>query len=360
MTVTHRPLPYRILPMLRAENAEVLIHPDDRKFGALLVGSMGSGKTAAMLRMYLNDLRDPDAAIVVLDPKSELSRLCLALTPPDCGKRVWFLDLGHPAFGMSPLRLTGDGQLPIQAAAVAENIVAALLDINENQIFQSSRRYLYHAVIGAIAVANRQQRRTKFEDVYSLLLPMKEDFRNAVAEACADQPDLDQTAEFFRTELPDDLRMAGSAVAQRLDAPRNKVAALTGVPPLRRFFNHPTDIALREIIAARDVLIVDANMGAIGEDNSKACMHFLLRMLHTQMQRQVHLPETDRPRVPLLIDEAHYVAGAENVVDQIATHRRAGLETAFGLQFFAQLGSGSQHEEKIRKGVLNLLQSRFL
>ena len=45
-------------------------------------------------------------------------------------------------------------------------------------------------------------------------------------------------------------------------------------------------------------------------------------MLHSQMQRQVHLPETDRPRVPLLVDEAHYVAGAENVVDQIATHRR--------------------------------------
>ena len=360
MTVAHRPLRYRVLPVLRAENTEVLIHPDDRKFGALLVGSMGSGKTAAMLRMYLNDLRDVDAAIIIMDPKSELSRLCLSLTPPDCPKRVWFLDLGHPAFGMSPLRLTGDGPLPIQAAAIAENVVAALLDINENQIFQSSRRYLYHAVIGAIALAERQERRAKFEDVYSLLLPMKEDFRGAVAEACADQPDLDQTAEFFRSELPDDLRMAGSAVAQRLDAPRNKVAGLTGVPPLRRFFNHPTDISLREILEARDVLIVDANMGAIGEDNSKACMHFLLRTLHSQMQRQVHLPETDRPRVPLLVDEAHYVAGAENVVDQIATHRRAGLETSFGLQYFAQLGSGSQHEEKIRKGVLNLLQSRFL
>jgi hypothetical protein len=360
MTVAHPKLSYPVLPMLRAENAEVLIHPDDRKFGALLVGSMGSGKTAAMLRFFVNDLRDDNAAIVVIDPKSELARLCLALTPPDCPKRIWYLDLGHPAFGMSPLRLSGDEPLPTEAAAIAENIVAALLDINENQIFQSSRRYLYHAVIGAIALAERQQHRPKFEDVYSLLLPLKDDFRTAVAEACADQPDLDQTAAFFRTELPDDLRMARSAVAQRLDAPRNKVAGLTGVPPLRRFFNHPTDIALREIIAARDVLLVDANMGAIGEDNSKACMHFLLRMLHTQMQRQVHLPETDRPRVPLLVDEAHYVADAENVVDQIATHRRAGLETAFGLQYFAQLGSASQHEEKIRKGVLNLLQSRFL
>jgi hypothetical protein len=132
------------------------------------------------------------------------------------------------------------------------------------------------------------------------------------------------------------------------------------VPPLRRFFNHPTDVPLREIIQARDILIVDANMGAIGTENSKACMLFILRMLHAQLQRQVHLPEADRPRVPLLVDEAHYVAGGENVVDQVATHRAAGLEPAFGLQYLAQLGSASEHQQKILKGVLNLLQSRFL
>ena len=76
--VRHRPLPYPLLPVLRASNGAGLIHPDDRKYGALLVGSQGSGKSAAMLRLYLGDLRDDDAAIVVLDPKSELSRLCLA------------------------------------------------------------------------------------------------------------------------------------------------------------------------------------------------------------------------------------------------------------------------------------------
>jgi hypothetical protein len=356
----HRALEYPILPVLRADNAEVLLHPDDRKYGALLIGSMGSGKTAALLRMVLNDIRDENAAPIIIDPKSELSHLCLRLIPPECGKRVWFLDLGRPAFGMSPLRRPGEGPLAIEAAAIAENVVAALSDISENQIFQSSRRYLYHSVIGALAFAQREGRRPRFEDVYSLLRPAKDDFRNKVAEACADQPDLDQTAEFFRSELPDDLKAASSSVTQRLDAPRNKISGLTGVPPLRRFFNHPTDIPLREIIEARDVLIVDANMAAIGTENSRACMHFLLRMLHTQLQRQVHLPEAERPRVPLVVDEAHYVADGENVVDQIATHRAAGLEVAFGLQYFAQLGSGSAHEEKIRKGVVNLLQSRFL
>src|SRR5947208_1254719 len=354
------PGPAKLYPMLRAENAEVLIHPTDRKYGALLVGGQGTGKTSALLSFYLNDIEDPDAAPIVIDPKSELSRICLRMTPPACGKRVWFLDLGHPAFGMSPLRLIGDRPLAIEAAQIADNVVAALLDINENQIYQSSRRYLNHAVIGAIAIATKQGRRARLEDVYSLLRPAKDEFRSAVAEACADQPDLDQTAEFYRSELPDDLRMATSRVAERLDAPRNKISGLTGVPPLRRFFNHPSDVPLREIIEARDILIVDANMGAIGTENSKACMLFILRMLNAQLQRQMHLPEHERPRVPVLVDEAHYVADAPNVVDQIATHRAAGLEAAFGLQYFAQLGSASEHQQKILKGVLNLLQSRFL
>ena len=352
--------PEELYPMLRAENADVVIHPDDRKYGALLVGGQGTGKTSVLLTFYKNDVECDDTAPIVIDPKSELARLCLRRTPSDCGKRVWFLDLGHPAFGMNPLRLIGDRPLAIEAAQIAENVVAALLDINENQIFQSSRRYLYHAVIGAIAIAFNEKRRAKLEDVYTLLRPAREDFRAIVAEACAIEPDLDQTAEFFRSELPDDLRMSPGRVAERMDAPRNKVSGLMGVPPLRRFFNHPTDIPLREIIEARHILIVDANMAAIGTDNSRACMLFILRMLNAQLQRQVHVPERDRPRVPLLVDEAHYVLGAESVVDQIATHRAGGLEPAFGVQYLAQLGSGSEHQEKILKGVLNLLQSRFL
>ena len=151
----HRP--EELYPMLRAENADVVIHPDDRKYGALLVGGQGTGKTSALLTFYKNDVECDDTAPIVIDPKSELARLCLRRTPPDCGKRVWFLDLGHPAFGMNPLRLIGDRPLAIEAAQIAENIVAALLDINENQIYQSSRRYLYHAVIGAIAIAFRRE-----------------------------------------------------------------------------------------------------------------------------------------------------------------------------------------------------------
>jgi hypothetical protein len=357
-----RELAYQLYPVANSDIGPVFLHPDDRKYGTLLVGGQGSGKTSAMLRLALNDVLDPDAAVIVFDPKSELSQLLLDLIPPDCGKEVWYLDLGHPAFGMSPLRLPALADFATEATGIGEGIVSALLDINEGQIFQSSKRYLYHAVIGELAMARLEQRRPQFEGVYGLLMPKRDDMRQAAANACHHFPDLDQTGEFFRKELPDDLQMAGSSVAQRLDAPRNKVSTLVGIPALRRFFNHPTDVPISRIIKGGGILLVDANMATIGEENAEACIAFIFRQLHQHLQHQVQWPEEDRPRVALLADESHYLV-SENVVDQIATHRAAGLDVTLGLQFFAQLGASAQSAaatEKIRSGVLNLVQSRFM
>ena len=357
-----RELGYRPYPVANSDIGPVFLHPDDRKYGTLLVGGQGSGKTSAMLRLALNDVLDPDAALIVFDPKSELSQLLLDLIPPDCGKEVWYLNLGHPAFGMSPLRLPALADFATEATGIGEGIVAALLDINEGQIFQSSKRYLYHASIGELAMARLEQRRPQFEGVYGLLMPKRDDMREAAANACHHFPDLDQTGEFFRRELPDDLQMAGSSVAQRLDAPRNKVSTLVGIPALRRFFNHPTDVPISRIIKGRGILLVDANMATIGEENAEACIAFIFRQLHQHLQHQVQWPEAERPRVALLADESHYLV-SENVVDQIATHRAAGLDVTLGLQFFAQLGASAQSAaatEKIRSGVLNLVQSRLM
>ena len=347
-------------PVLRAENAQVAIRAIDRKYGVLAAGGQGAGKSAALLALYRSDFADVNAAPIVADPKSEIAPLCLAHTPPNCGKQVWYLDLGHPAFGMNPLLRAGERPLALEAAEIAENVVAALLDVNEDQIFASSRRYLAHAVTGALALAETEQRRPTFEDMHSLLEPANQDLRNRAGQACADIPDLDVSAHFLRVELPNELRLATSQTTVRMDAPRNKISTLLQAAPIRRFLHHPTNVSIRQIIQARDILIIDCAQGQVGDDNVKPMLLFMLRMLHRQMQRQVTLPEDQRPRVPVIIDEAHYVADTENFVDQIATHRRAGLEMACGIQYFAQLGSGSRHAEKIRKGILNLLQSRLL
>ena len=351
------------IAILQAENTACGIPVSDRRYGVLAAGVQGSGKSSVLLALFMNDLMDCRAAQIVIDPKSELVHRCFELIPADHGKEVWYLDLGDPAFGMTPLRMGGDVEFATEAAAVAESFVAALLAINEGQIFQSSRRYLYHAVIGALAIArcHPDLRHALLEHVYALLLPREAAMRQAAATACQ-RLGLDQTAFFFAQELPDELFTAAGQTAARLDAPRNKVAGLVGVPPLRRFFQHPHDVSLRDIVERRGILLVNANMATIGEDNAQACVHFIFQMLHRQMQRHMLIAENRRPRTAVICDEAHYLF-SRTVVKQIATHRAAGMDMAAGIQYLAQLGAGAESAsvtEEIRKGVTNLLQSRFL
>lgn len=180
---------------------------------------------------------------------------------------------------MTPLRMYGDQSFASDAAAIADGVVESLLDVNRGQIMQASRDLLDRSTIGALAIAHRDQRPPTFEDIYSLLRG-RDDARVAAATACGAIPDLDQTVEFFTRELPDNLRGSTSSTYDRLRAPRNKVNGIVGVPPLRRFLNHPTDLSLRNIVDNRDILIVDCNMAAIGEANAEAMMHFVFRQLH--------------------------------------------------------------------------------
>ncbi len=351
-----------MLPVLRASNGPVYIHPDDRKYGAMMIGRQGSGKTAAMLRMYLSDIRDPNASPIVVDPKSELARTCLELTPPDCGKRVWYLDLGRPMFGMSPLRLDPDRGLADQASAVADNIVQAISDTSEGQVFQSSKRYLYHAVIGSLALAHKHGGVAMFEDVFALLLPDRQDLRDQAVNACQGYADLDHTTEFFATVLPSELENNRSNTFQRLDPPRNKIETILASPGLRRFFNHQVDIRLRDIVLARDILVIDANMAALGEEGSQVAMHFFLQQVHSLMQWLVHLEAHERPRVCATFDEAWQLLTMKNI-KQAATHREAGLELTIGTQYMSQLGAMAQsaaETEAIRKGSSNLFGSKCL
>jgi len=355
-------LPYRMVSHLRAANGPVYIHPADRRYGVLAAGGQGSGKTSFLLRMYLGDLRDPNASPVIIDPKSELAQLALEHTPPMCGKRVWWLDLGRPMFGMSPLRLDPSRTLEEQASAVADNVVQAISDTAEGQVFQSSRRYLYHATIGSLALAHKDGRLATFEDVFALLLPSREDVREAAVNACQAYADLDHTTEFFSRVLPEELESNRAATHQRLDPPRNKIETILASPSLRRFYNHPVDITLREIVLNRDILIIDANMAAIGEGNAKVVMQLFSQQSHALMQYLIHLPPPERPRVTEYREEAGMIT-TMNSVKQYATHREAGLEPAMGLQYLSQLGADAESPavtEAIRKGVMNLMQSRCL
>src|SRR5436309_2303996 len=122
-----------------------------------------------------------------------------------------------------------------------------------------------------------------FRDLSGLSRNDRDDCHAAAARACADIPDLQEIAEFYGSELPAKLREAKATTAKEMDAPRNKISRLLRNPAMRRFYSHPTNVSLRSIIEARDILIVDANFERADEKNAVTTAHFLFRMLNREL-----------------------------------------------------------------------------
>src|SRR5689334_17762994 len=93
-----------LYPMVQAENGHMCLRREDWSAGTLIIGDKNTGKSSVLLRQFLNAIQDHDGAVILIDPKRTLALRALALTPFQCGKRLWYLDLSRPAFGMSPLR----------------------------------------------------------------------------------------------------------------------------------------------------------------------------------------------------------------------------------------------------------------
>ena len=389
------------------------IRQRDRIYNMLLAGGQGSGKSSLLLRVAMSDILAANTATIVLDMKGTLSERLLRLTPPDVKKRwwdeetgrwqqgekrLWYLDLGRPAFGLTPLRVepgwTHTG-LADEFARVADAVCRALLDLYPGQIMGSSEDLIERAVVGTMAIAwwQHEQRCKRdgldptargfsgsFEVLAQMFAPSDrfdaEEAENrgrrrvrpnrwhqAAGRACQKLPNLDQVADTLLYEIPRQARDNLADIAKRMEAPANKIRPLVGAAAsVRRFVGHPERLSLRSVIEAHDTLIVNPRIELIGEDQASILTDFVVHMLDLELKRLVAVPASRRPRVSLIIDEAHRLV-TDTLITMTATHREARLTVAAAVQYVSQLGAdapSAARREKILKGVGNLLQSKVL
>src|SRR5215211_6426 len=334
--------------LLRDERGPVGIRPGDRTAGLGLIGGQGTGKTAAMCRTVASDARDPDCALIVLDPKSDLADKALSMIPPQ--RTVHYLDFEAPEIGINPLIAPGD------PAMVADKVVEAFKDIHEDgDIRASSDRFLRqaaHAAIGASRLGAIEEEPNLWH-MYRLLLPSEEEFRERIVRAIEPKASFVETAIFFGRDLPDDLRAAPALTTGKLTAPRNKILRLL-VESLDKVLRHPIQLSLDEVIRRREALVVDGRMGTFGAGNCRVMMQFILALVYGALQRQQQLPEGERARVALKVDEAHLILN-ESFANALATLRSAGLEVVAAWQYGEQI-----QDRKIRGGMLSLLRQRSI
>jgi hypothetical protein len=329
--------PTRVL--MRDEQGPVSLASWDRRYGHALIGGQGGGKSSVLARHFANDTRDPNRAVVLIDPKGPLAALCLGLAP--AGRTVHYMDLGHPEVGVNPLRLAAT---PGARAAV---FVQALIEANPPGAIQAaSDSFLRQAVA---AVCSVEQAPTLWH-VYRMLDFGDSRYRQSVVRRLCDSPGADFAKRYWRKEFPALTTDRGYA-AQALNPARNKLERLISTREIDTLLRHPAAIDLEGIIERGEILILAGAKAAVGEDNTILVTQLLLQLLHRTVQAQQDLPEDRRRQVSLLIDEAHNVL-TPSVAKMLAEGRSAGLEAVFAWQYSAQI-----RDETIRSGVRSLLQS---
>jgi hypothetical protein len=336
------------LALAQDERGPVGIRPEDKSDGLGLIGGQKTGKTSVLCRTVRADGLDRECALVVLMPKPGDANKALSVVPTD--RTVHYLDLERPEIGFNPL--LGDGD----PAMIADRVVEAFRDVHaEGDIRGSSDRYLRQAAQAAIGAsrAGVVDGPPTLWHMYRMLLPLESSFREHVVGALYADPRLTETATFFGRELPGDLEAAPSQTSAKLDAPRNKLLRLL-VGSLDQVLRHPVQFSFDEIVRRREVLIVDGKMGTFGTDNCRVMMQFLLSGLYGALQRQQQLPEDQRVRVAVKVDEAHLILN-ESFADAMATLRSGGLEVVAAWQYGDQI-----QDEKVRSGMMSLLRQRCM
>ena len=383
---------------------------EDRKKGVIIAGGQGSGKSATLQKFVEGDVLSPNTATIVFDMKGTLAERLLRMIPPDLPKRyfdhsaqlwrdgtkrVWYLDLAEPAFGLTPLHVEPGwtlARLPNEFVRIAGMVVHALMDLFEDQIFQSSQDIIERSVIGTMAIAwfEHDERHRKagtnpeqhgfggsFEVLHKMLAPTDRlaadsgdrragpkpnPWHQAAGRACQQIPGLRNAAEMLLYELPALARNNLARLEDRLQPPANKLGPLvTSHAAVRDFVGHPSRLSLRSVIEAHDILIVNPRTDILGQDSPTILVNFLVHMIDAQLDRQISMDEPARPRVSLLIDEAHTVI-TKTLMQMVSRHREAGFCVVAATQYLAQIGASiksSGIHDYVLDAVANLLQTKI-
>jgi hypothetical protein len=325
--------------LMRDERGPVSIGAGDRKYGHALIGGQGGGKSSVMARHFASDTRDPDRAVILIDPKGPLAELCLGLAPAD--RTVHYLDLGRPEVGINPLTIKAS---PGARAAV---FLQALIEANPPGAIQAASDSFLRQAIAAVCTVERQP---TLWHIYRMLDLGPSQYRASVVSRLADHDGAEFARRYWQCEFPSLIKDRGYA-AQALNPPRNKIERLISTREIDTVLRHPVNLDLEGILRRGEVLIVAGAKSAVGEDNTILVNHVLLQLLRRAIQAQEDLADADRRTVSLLIDEAHNVL-TPSVAKTLAEGRSAGLEAVFAWQYSAQI-----RDEVIRSGVRSLLQS---
>jgi hypothetical protein len=321
------------------EKGPVAIPETDRKYGVMLLGTQGTGKSTTMLNLIRTDAQNREKAMVILDPKNDLAEDTLGLIPPE--REVIYLNIADPnnRVVINPYRN------PVSTTVLVSNMMSALSQqFGDDAIGPRSDAFLRNAMY---AVLDAIPEEADIFQVYRMLADP--DFREVISGRLQD--------EFQRTYWNHTFQgMAENKrfIEEALAAPRNKLERLLSVDLIKRTLVGNDSVDLRALIDCKGILVVNLAKGLIGEDNAAILGNFLLSAIWQAVQSQAMKPKELRVPLGLFVDEVHNFANPA-FEKMLSEGRGFGLQAAVAMQFMGQIS-----DRKVRQAFESLLQNLFV
>jgi len=321
------------------------IRGEDFKFGVQVSGVQGGGKTSILAKIAEVRAREPNTAVIVLDPKGDLAEAAAALMPS--WRTVRVLDVARPLFGMA-LRTPGR-DLQAEAAIFSEAMVdVSRTEEGDSQALNSSQRYFKMARGATLAL----EEDPTFWHTLRWLAPDESaaEWRAEKIAKLAGDPQWHAVWDHFARVLPTQLAKSPAQFLARLEAPYNKIQTLLGDERLNTVLHHPVTVSFDEVIRRREVLIVAARVP--DHPDGAVLLKFFIQLIHRSIMAQQKLPEDERARVAVIGDDAGNLF-SPTIAKMMEDDRAAGLDFAVGWQH------GGQMTPELAQAIDALCSSRF-
>jgi hypothetical protein len=327
--------------LMRDELGPLGIHPADRRYGWMLLGTAGAGKTAALAPHVKAVAGDDERALVIIDPKEDFARLSMSLIPTR--RTVHYLDLGAPRYGLNIL--TAGHLSPEIRADIFISVIRELA--GESSVGPRSDLFL-RAALQAVMIVEPVP---ALQHVSALLDPYDAGYREWVTRELRVHHEIDFVRGYWEHTFPRTVKHNPRFFTEAIAAPANKIARFLTSPSLNLLMTHTKQLDLESIIQRREVLIVNGSKGAVGESNANLFCSMLILLIQRALHQMQRMEAQERVQAALVIDEAHNVF-IPAFSTLLAEGRSGGIEVAAAFQYTGQIA-----DEKVRAGVRSLLQN---
>ena len=309
------------------------ISPTDSLLHTVLLGPTGVGKSTAMLRLILADIR-AGRGVLVIDPKSDLVTSLLERIPPGRHKDVVLLDPTMPqVVGLNPLVSQAARQHP---DLVADSLLASFKSIFAESWGVRTEEVLAACLLTLARVSQSLPGVATLVAIPSLLT--NPELRRRITSKIDDPLGVSSFWAKFDSWSPEQQRQVIAPVL-------NKLQQLVVRPHMRAVLGQTAPhFQLDELFTKRKVVLIRLNKGTLGAEAARLLGSLVMGQLWPLILGRANDPPTRRAITSIYIDEVHdFIQGIPgDLADALAQSRSLGVGFTMAHQYRSQLSLAMQ------------------